>query len=170
VGGRYLNDLLPLPYTEEALRHVSGRIEQVQESLGRTMLIENISSYLQFTHSTIPEWEFLAQLTRHTGCGLLLDVNNLYVNSVNHGVDASAYLRGIPSGAVQEIHLAGFLDTGECLIDTHGSRVHAPVWALYQEAIEILGARPSLIEWDTDLPPLGVLLEEAHKADALADR
>ena len=166
VGGRYLNDLLPLPYTEEALYHVCHRIGQVQDFLGRRILIENVSSYLQFTHSAIPEWEFLAEVAILTGCGILLDVNNIYVSSVNHGFDPVRYLRAVPVGAVEEIHLAGFDSNGECLIDTHGKAVADPVWDLYHYALQRFGNRPTLIEWDTDIPPLATLLTEAAKANA----
>jgi len=164
AGGRHLNDLLPLPYTEEALAHVCDRIEETQRFLGRQILIENVSSYLQFRHSTIPEWEFLAEVSHRSACALLLDVNNIYVNSVNHGFDPRAYLASVPAAAVQEIHLAGFDATGACIIDTHGTRVADEVWALYREAIARLGPRPTLIEWDTDIPALEVLLAEASKA------
>jgi uncharacterized protein (UPF0276 family) len=164
AGGRYLNDLLPLPYTEEALAHVCGRIGEAQHILGRQLLIENVSSYLQFRHSTIPEWEFLAEVSRRCGSAILLDVNNIHVNAVNHGFDPLAYLAAIPAAAVQEIHLAGFDDTGACLIDTHGTPVAAEVWTLYREAIGRLGPRPTLVEWDTDIPALEVLLAEASKA------
>ena len=164
AGGRYLNDLLPLPYTEEALAHVCGRIGEAQHFLGRQLLIENVSSYLQFRHSTIPEWEFLAEVSRRCGSAILLDVNNIHVNAVNHGFDPLTYLAAVPAAAVQEIHLAGFDDTGACLIDTHGAPVAAEVWTLYREAIGRLGPRPTLVEWDTDIPPLEVLLAEASKA------
>jgi uncharacterized protein (UPF0276 family) len=170
AGRRHLNDLLPLPYTEEALAHVCGRIEQVQSHLGRQILIENVSSYLQFRHSTIPEWEFLAEVASRSGCAILLDVNNIHVSAVNHGFDALTYLAAIPATAVQEIHLAGFDATGPCLIDTHGTAVADEVWSLYGEAIARLGPRPTLIEWDTDIPPLGVLLGEAAKAAHILER
>ena len=164
AGGRHLNDLLPLPYTEEALAHTWHRIEEVQGILGRQILIENVSSYLQFRQSTIPEWEFLAEVSRRSGCALLLDVNNIYVNSVNHGFDPRAYLASVPAAAVHEIHLAGFDATGACLIDTHGAPVADAVWSLYREAIGCIGPRPTLIEWDTDIPPLEVLLSQASRA------
>ncbi len=172
VGGHYLNDLLPLPYTEEALTHVASRVLQAQEYLGRQILVENVSSYLQYKHSTIPEWEFIAELARRSGCALLLDVNNIYVNAVNHGFDAEDYLRAIPAASVQEIHLAGFerleeQDGALCLIDTHGNAVSAEVWRLYARAIAHCGAVPTLIEWDTDIPPLATLLAEADKANAV---
>jgi uncharacterized protein len=170
VGGRHLNDLLPLPYTEEALSHVSERVMRAQELLGRQLLIENVSSYLQFSDSTIPEWEFVAAVAARSGCGILLDVNNVYVNSVNHRFDALRYLDAIPSAAVGEIHLAGYDDSGPCLIDTHGAPVTEPVWNLYREAVRRFGRTPTLIEWDTDLPALAVLLDEARKTDAILDQ
>jgi len=169
VGGRHLNDLLPLPYTEEALAVVCRNVAAAQEYLGRQILVENVSSYLQFSDSCIPEWEFLAAVARHSGCGILLDVNNIYVSSVNHGFDALAYLDAIPAQVVQEIHLAGFDSNGACLIDTHGKPVHGPVWNLYGEALSRLGPVPTLIEWDTDLPALEVLLGEARKAQDILD-
>ena len=169
AAGRRLNDLLPLPYTEEALDHVCDRILRTQEFLGRQILIENISSYLRFSHSTINEWAFVAEAARRTGCGILLDVNNIYVSAVNHGFDPHAYLAAIPAYAVQEIHLAGYDDSGECLIDTHGTAVSEPVWALYGEAVRSIGPRPTLIEWDTDIPALDVLLGEARKAAGILE-
>ncbi len=164
VGGRYLNDLLPVPYTEAALAHVVRQIDQAQSFLQRPLLIENVSSYLEFHQSTIPEWEFVAEMSRRAGCQLLLDVNNIYVNSVNHQFDAMTYLNAIPVGAVAEIHLAGFQDTGEVLIDTHGAAVSDPVWSLYQHAIARFGQVPTLIEWDADIPALDVLMAEASRA------
>jgi uncharacterized protein (UPF0276 family) len=169
VPGRHLNDLLPLPYTEEALAHVVERIERTQEHLGRRILIENISSYLRFKHSTIPEWEFVTQVARRAGCGILLDVNNIYVSAVNQGFDARTYLDAIPGELVDEIHLAGYDESGACLIDTHGRNVSEPVWALYQATIDRIGTRPTLIEWDTDIPALPVLLDEARKAQRILD-
>jgi hypothetical protein len=173
VEGRYLNDLLPLPYTEEALHHFTQRVQQAQEFLRRELLIENPSSYLQFAHSTIPEWEFLSEVANRSGCGILLDVNNIYVSATNHGFDAAHYLRAIPAGKVREIHLAGFIvnrfSDGDMLIDTHSARVAGEVWKLYRQAIERLGAVPTLIEWDTDLPPLEVLLDEARQAEVILE-
>lgn len=173
VGGRYLNDLLPLPYTEEALDHMVARVVQVQDVLGRQILIENPSSYLQYVESAIPEGEFLVELADRAGCGVLLDVNNIYVSARNHGFDASGYLRAIPRPVVQEIHLAGFtvnrFDDGELLIDTHNRPVWPAVWALYREAVHYFGRIPTLIEWDTDLPELAVLVDEAHRADAILE-
>jgi uncharacterized protein (UPF0276 family) len=169
TGERHLNDLLPLPCTEEALEHVTQRIAHTQEHLGRQILIENVSSYLRFRHSTIPEWEFVAEAARRTGCGILLDVNNIYVNAVNHGFDAQTYLTAMPAQAVQEIHLAGYDDQGVCLIDTHGTPVSDAVWALYRDAIGRFGERATLIEWDTDIPALDLLISEARKAAAILE-
>jgi uncharacterized protein len=169
INGRHMNDLLPLPYTEEALAHVSTHIMQTQDFLGQRILIENVSSYLQFTDSTIPEWEFVAAVAQHTGCGILLDVNNIYVNSLNHGFNPLNYLHAIPPQSVGEIHLAGFdfnVDNG-IAIDTHGQPVSDEVWTLYRAAIEHCGAVPTLIEWDTNIPELKVLLGEAAKADVI---
>jgi len=164
AGGRHLNDLLPLPYTEEALAHVVRRIGEAQEFLGRRILVENVSSYLEFCDSAIPEWEFLAEVSRRAGCGILLDINNIYVSSVNHGFDPAAYLDAIPGEGIGEIHLAGFDSNGECLIDTHGKPVYAQVWPIYADALQRFGVKPTLIEWDTDIPALPMLLGEAEKA------
>jgi uncharacterized protein (UPF0276 family) len=169
VAGRALNDLLPLPYTEESLAHVCARVSEVQDFLGREIAVENVSSYLAFADATIPEWEFVAAVARRTGCRLLCDVNNIHVNAVNHGFDADRYLAALPPEAVAEIHLAGFDASGPCLIDTHGAPVAAPVWALYRRAIARFGPVPTLIEWDTDIPPLATLLAEAAKAKAILD-
>jgi uncharacterized protein (UPF0276 family) len=173
VGGRFMNDLVPLPYTEEALWHLVARVRAVQEELGRQILIENVSSYLRFTLSTLTEWDFLAALVRESGCGVLLDVNNLYVNAMNHGFDVCEYLEGIPRESVQEIHLAGHsvnrVGTCEIRIDTHGSRVCEAVWDVYRAALRRFGHVPTLIEWDTDIPALEVLVEEADKADRIAE-
>jgi uncharacterized protein (UPF0276 family) len=169
AGGRHLNDLLPLPYTEEALAHVCRRVAQVQDFLGRELAVENVSSYLAFADATIPEWEFVAAVARRTGCKLLVDVNNIYVNATNHGFDADTYLAAMPVEAIAEIHLAGFDDIGSCLIDTHGAPVAPDVWALYARAIARYGPRPTLIEWDVDIPPLDTLLAEAAKAQLMLD-
>ncbi len=169
AAGRHLNDLLPLPYTEEALAHLSQRVMQVQDALGRQILVENVSAYLRFTHSTIPEWEFVAEVVRRSGCGLLFDVNNIYVNAVNHGFDARDYIAAIPGDAVQEIHLAGFDASGPCLIDTHGTPVSEAVWELYRATIRRMGPKPTLIEWDTDIPPLATLLEQAARAQGILE-
>lgn len=166
-SGGHLNDLLPLPYTEESLAVLAGHVDEVQERLGRRILLENIVAYARFQGDTLDEPDFLAALVARTGCGLLLDVNNVYVNARNHGTDAVAYLARIPPEAVEEIHLAGFDRAGGLLVDTHGRRVAEPVWALYRQAVARIGPRPTLIEWDTDIPPLDVLLEEAARADAI---
>jgi uncharacterized protein (UPF0276 family) len=175
VGGRYLADLLPLPMTEEALDVVCRHVEQTQTALQRRILIENPSTYLQFSHSTIPEWEFMAAVAQRSGCGILCDVNNIYVSARNHGWDAQTYLDALPADAIGEIHLAGHalrtLDDGRVLcIDDHGARVAAEVWALYGQALRRFGAKPTLIEWDTDIPAFAVLLDEAAKATALMRR
>jgi hypothetical protein len=164
IAGGHLNDLLPLPYTEEALALVCAHVDEVQDYLGRQVLIENISSYLRYSHSTIEEWDFVAAVAAATGCGILFDVNNIYVAGCNHGFDPLCYLRAIPPAAVQEIHLAGFDRMGELLIDTHGKPVCDAVWMLYREALLRFGPVPTLIEWDTDIPALAVLLEEAATA------
>ncbi len=171
IDGRFANDLLPLPYTDEALLHVSTRIAQVQDFLGRQILIENVSSYLQYACSRMTEWEFLAGVAAESGCAILLDLNNIHVSARNHGYDAQRYLEAIEPGAVHEIHLAGHatakIDGRELLIDTHGTHVCPAVWDLYRAALERFGAIPTLIEWDTDIPSLETLLAEAARADAV---
>ena len=164
--GRHFNDLLPLPYTLEALGLMTEHVSWVQERLGRRILIENVSAYFQFGSNEMGEGEFLAELARASGCGILLDVNNLYVNQFNHRSDALAQMRALAPESVAEIHLAGHLKTEHYLIDHHGDRVADPVWQLYEAALERFGPMPTLIEWDTDLPPLDVLLGEAAKAQA----
>lgn len=170
-GGVYLNHFLPLPYTPETLRVIVEHIEQVQERLGRRILVENPSSYLRFRHSSMPEAEFLGELVRHTGCGLLCDVNNVYVSAWNVGLDAEAYLAALPAEAVGEIHVAGHAvndaDDVSLLIDDHGSPVSPAVWRLYRQALDRFGPVPTLVEWDTDIPALDRLLAEAHKADGI---
>ena len=173
-GGTYLADLLPLPMTEEALAVVCRHVDQVQSALGRRILVENPSTYMQFRHSMIPEWEFMAAVAVRTGCGILCDVNNIYVSAKNHDWDPLAYLAALPSEAIGEIHLAGhsvrqLADGGTLRIDDHSSRVIGEVWSLYEEALRRFGPMPTLIEWDNDIPPLDILLEEARHADALID-
>jgi uncharacterized protein (UPF0276 family) len=158
------NDLLPLPYTRETLDLLCTHIEQVQDWLGRRVLIENATAYVQFAASDIHEIDFIAEAARRTGCGVLLDVNNLYVNSINHGFDALAALARMPQGLVGEYHLAGHLRTDDGLIDDHGSLVVPAVWDLYRVALSQLGPSPTLIEWDTDVPALDVLVAEAQRA------
>lgn len=167
VGGRFLNELLPLPFTEESLNHVCSRIDEVQEVLQRPLLIENITRYLTWRDSAIPEGEFIATVARRTGCGILLDLNNVYVNAVNFHLDPFEFLSAIPVQAVREFHLAGFDRFGRWLIDTHGEAVPPEVWGLYQWAIHHFGPRPTLIEWDTNMPPLSVLIDHAKQADAI---
>lgn len=169
VGGRFANDLLPLPYTEEALALVCRHIDEAQAFLRREILVENVSAYLAYRHSTISEGEFLAQVAARTGCGILLDVNNVYVSAMNQGFDPASVLEA-PLSRVAEIHLAGFDRQDDCLIDTHGTRVADAVWALYRAALERFGPVPTLIEWDTDIPPLDVLLDEAAKADSCREQ
>ena len=171
-GGTHFPDLLPLPLTEEALDVVCRNVEMTQQFLGRQLLLENPSSYLRFRHSTITEWEFMAAVAARTGCGILCDVNNIYVSACNHGFDAIAYLRALPAQALGEFHLAGhrvrkFEDGRSIRIDDHGSRVAPEVWSLYAEAVALFGPRPTLIEWDTEVPPLSVLLEEAAHAERI---
>jgi uncharacterized protein (UPF0276 family) len=164
LGPRHFNDLLPLPYTREALDQIVSQVTQLQETLHRSVLIENVSSYLQFRASEMSEFVFLAELAKRSGCGILLDVNNVFVNAANHGFDPGQALHEIPKGAVGEIHLAGHSAAGELLIDDHGSRVVPQVWSLYEAACHRFGPVPALIEWDTSIPPLDVLLDEARMA------
>lgn len=171
-GGRHFADLLPLPFTEEALATVCRNVELTQEYLGRRILIENASSCLRYRHSTMPEWEFISAIAERTGCGILCDVNNIFVSGWNHGFDPRRYLRALPRERIGEIHLAGhrlqqFDDGRSIRIDDHGSCVSREVWALYDEALALFGRVPTLMEWDTDVPPLAVLLEEAAQAQAL---
>jgi uncharacterized protein (UPF0276 family) len=171
TGGAYLNHLLPLPYTSDTLALVSRHVDRVQRRLGRRLLVENPSSYLRFADSPIPEAEFLNTLARRTGCGLLCDVNNVYVSCQNLGGDAAAYLDAVDPAAVGEIHLAGHAindaDGQTVLIDDHGSRVAEAVWNLYGHALARFGPVPTLVEWDTDVPALAVLLEEAARAGVM---
>ena len=166
AGGVHFNDLLPLPYTDEAVEHLAAQVRDAQDFLGTRLLIENVSAYVAFEHSHLDEWDFLGAVVDRAGCGLLLDVNNVYVSSRNLGIDARAFIDGVPADAVGEIHLAGHATSDGVLIDDHGSRVCDEVWALYRHAIARLGPRPTLIEWDTNVPPLETLVAEA----ALADR
>lgn len=174
AGTHFLPDLLPLPMTQEALRVVCRNVDQMQAALGRTILLENPSSYVQFSHSTIPEWEFLAEVARRTGCGLLCDVNNIYVSASNHGWNAREYICKLPAERVGEIHLAGHstrqLASGAMLrVDDHGCAVCEQVWDLYAFAIQRFGAVPTLVEWDNDVPALDVLLSQARKADEIME-
>jgi uncharacterized protein len=168
-GGVYLNDLLPLPYTPETLDVVCEHIDEVQDFLGRSILVENPSTYLRFRQSVIPEVEFLGSVAERTGCGVLLDVNNVFVSARNHDFDPLAYMRALAHAPIGEIHLAGHfvnsVEGREIRIDDHGSPVAAEVWRLYEAAIDLFGPRPTLIEWDTRIPPLAVLMAEAATAD-----
>ena len=170
VHDRHLNDLLPLALDDAMLDQLCERVGRVQDTLGRTILLENVSTYVRFRSDSMSEAEFMAALARRSGCSLLLDVNNLYVNQCNHGEDALAALAAIAPGSVGEIHLAGHLVTPLAVIDHHGAAVAPEVWALYQAALERFGAVPTLIEWDTDVPELEVLLEEADKASGIASK
>ena len=164
AAGRHANDLLPLPYTREAVAVAADRIQQVQERLARRIAVENVTTYLRFGESEMPEWAFVGEVVRRAGCSLLLDVNNIYVNAVNHGFDALAYLDAIDPRSVAEIHLAGHERIGARLVDTHAARIAPPVWTLYREAVARFGPRPTLVEWDADIPALDVLLDEARIA------
>lgn len=174
VDGVFLNDLLPLPYTKEAVDVVSCNVLKTQDFLGRKILVENPSTYLEFNGQDMTEYEFLTEVVKKTGCGILLDVNNIYVSSQNHGLDAYEYLQNIPKNVVGEIHLAGHaqkdVEGKTILIDHHGDYVAGDVWDLYAQAIKLLGPIPTLIEWDTDIPELGELIKEAEKAQNIMDR
>jgi uncharacterized protein len=165
--GAYLHDLLPLPYTEEALAHVTSRVLEVEERIGRPLLLENPSTYVAFKDSTMTEWEFLSELSRRSGCGILLDVNNIYVSARNFGFDPLAYLEGIPVDQVGYFHLAGHSDRGKYLLDTHDDAVPAPVWELYRAALRRFGRVPSLVEWDDRIPPLEEVVAESRRAAAI---
>ena len=170
-GGEFLADLLPLPYTGESLTRIAAHIDQVQETLDRRMLLENPATYLTFDDSEIAETEFLRELARRTGCGLLLDINNVHVSAYNHGFAAAAYLEAFAMAAVEEIHLAGHFrhesKDGPVLIDTHGARIAEAVWTLYDDTIARTGPLPTLIEWDNDVPEWPVLRDEARRAQAI---
>ncbi len=168
VHGRHLHDLLPLPYTEEALDVVVRNIAQVQDALGRRLVLENVSSYVQFAESQLTEWDFLREVAERADCLLLVDVNNIHVSSVNHGFDARAYLLAMPAHRVQQIHLAGHTDHGDVLIDTHDQPVPDPVWALYAEACRLFGSVATMIERDDRIPPLPELLAELDVARRIA--
>jgi uncharacterized protein (UPF0276 family) len=169
VDAHNLHDLLPLPWTEEALAFVVSRVERVQDALGRRLVLENVSSYLAFTHSTMPEWEFLAEVARRADCGILLDVNNVWVSAFNHGFDPRRYVDAIPAERVVQIHLAGHSDHGTHLLDTHDAPVADGVWDLYRHAIARLGRVATLVEWDGDVPPLAEVEEQAVRARAVVE-
>ena len=169
IDGYYLNDLLPIPYTQEALTLFASNLSRIQDLLERPLLIENPSSYLQFQVSEMSEAEFLGALVHRAGAGVLLDINNIYVSCSNHGWDAQQYLKAIPAGKVKEMHLSGHVLQGKLRIDDHGSQVCPEVWDLYQKAINIFGPVPTLIEWDSNVPSLTTLLDEASKAQTILD-
>lgn len=168
IGGVHFNDLLPLPHTSETLALMAERVDRVQATLKRRILVENLSAYVEFRDNAMTETAFLAELARRTGCGVLLDVNNLYVNAINFGFDPVDRLVELDPSAVAQVHLAGHAVADGCLIDTHGSHVSDPVWSLYADVCRRFGPKPTLIEWDTDLPALDVLLSEAARANAIA--
>ena len=165
-GKHHFNDLLPIPFTSESLDHVSGRISRVQDYLGVSLLIENVSTYLQYSSSEMNEAEFLTELVDRTGCAILLDINNAYVNEYNHGFSARAFIDSIPMEHVREVHLAGFEDKTDYLIDAHNNRVSDAVWELFDYYLQYRHSAPVLIEWDNDIPELDVLIDEAAKAQA----
>ena len=169
VDHRNIFDLLPLPYTEEALSHVVERVIKVQDALGRQILLENPSTYVEFKHSTIAEADFIAAVAKRADCGILLDINNVYVSAFNHGFDPYEYLRTIPPGVVGQFHLAGFTDRGSYLFDTHSAPVSDAVWDLYRAAVGKFGEVSTLIEWDAEIPPLERLCEEASRAKSVAN-
>ncbi len=169
VAGRNTHDLLPMPLDEPALRHVTARVREVSDFLERPLVLENPSSYLEFVSSSMPEWEFLARLAEDADCGLLLDVNNVYVSSVNHGFDANVYVDAIPADRVVQYHLAGHLNKGSHLLDTHSDHARPEVWELYARAVKRTGLVATLYEWDEDIPAFDVVVAEAHKARAARD-
>ena len=164
VLGRNTHDLLPLPYDKATLRHVARRVRQVQDALERPLVLENPSSYLEYERSTMTEWEFLSELCDATGCGLLLDVNNVYVSSYNHGYDPRQYVDGIPADRVVQVHLAGHTNEGTHILDTHSGRAIPQVWKLYERLVARTGPVSTLYEWDADIPPLATVVREAAKA------
>jgi len=168
-GGENLHDLLPLPWTVEALDHLTARVHHAQERLGRRLLLENPSSYVAYAHSTMREWDLLGELARRTGAGLLLDVNNIFVTARNHGFRPEEFLEGLPAGAVAQYHLSGHDDSGPLRIDTHDREVCDEVWALFRHAVRRFGPRPTILEWDDRLPPLSTLLDEAWRARAILE-
>jgi uncharacterized protein len=169
VLGVHLHDLLPMPFTREAVAHVAARVRQTQDTLERPFALENVSSYLTFTSSVMPEWEFLSEVAEKADCGILLDCNNIYVSSKNHGFDPCAYVDGIDPGRVVQMHLAGHTDKGPYLLDTHAAHVNDETWSLYRRAVRRVGRVSTLVEWDEDIPSWEVLAEEAAMARRLRD-
>ena len=170
VGGRNLHDLIPLPYTEEAIRHVSARIRQVQETLERPMLIENVSSYMAFTDSTMTEWEFISAIAEQADCGILLDINNIFVSAFNHRFDANEYIDAVPAERVVQYHLAGHSDHGTYLLDTHDHPIRDEVWALYERAARRFGDVATIIEWDDNIPEFAVLASASERARTIFNK
>ncbi|HSQ65425.1 MAG TPA: DUF692 domain-containing protein [Polyangiaceae bacterium] len=170
ASGLDLHDLLPLPYTKEALAHVTERVKRVQDAIERPFALENVSSYLSYRESEMPEWEFLAELAERADCGLLFDVNNVFVSAYNHGFDPAEFIDAVPADRVVQIHLAGHQDRGAYLLDNHGDHVRREVWALYERAIRRVGAVSTLIEWDENIPAFEVLAREAALAAQHRDR
>jgi uncharacterized protein (UPF0276 family) len=168
VGGLNLHDLMPLPYTEEAVKHVVSRVNQVQDFLGRRILLENVSSYVTYKQSQLTEWEFLTHIAEQADCLILLDINNIYVSSFNHGFEPQDYLNGIPIERVQQFHLAGHQNCGNYIVDTHDHPIINPVWALYEKALKRFGPVSTMIERDDNIPPLKELLAELNHARAIA--
>ena len=166
-GGHNAHDLLPLPYTEEALNHVVQRISEVQDFLGVQMAFENVSSYIEYQHSTMPEWEFLSGVATRADCGILLDVNNIYVSGFNHHYDPMDYIKRVPAERIWQFHLAGHSNYGDYLLDTHDHPVIGPVWELYQKTVKQVGLKSTLIEWDDNIPEFSVLEAECLKAKKL---
>lgn len=169
VGGHTLHDLLPLPYTEEAVEHVAGRVRQVQEVLRRRILLENVSTYLRYRQSALPEWQFLTLVAERADCGILLDVNNVFVSAFNHGFSAVEYIDSLPVDRVHQVHLAGYSDQGAFLHDTHDHPVAEAVWNLYAHTVRRFGALSTLVEWDDRIPPLAVLRAEAERARRISE-
>jgi uncharacterized protein (UPF0276 family) len=165
--GHFSHDLLPLPYTEETIDHVANRIRQVQDRLSRRILIENVSSYLTYDHSTMPEWQFLSAVAQRADCGILLDVNNVFVSAINNGFSPIDYLDGVPADRIGQIHLAGHSTAGRLLIDTHDDAVAEPVWRIYRESVRRFGAVSTLVEWDDRIPDFGELVAQADLARAI---
>lgn len=170
VAGTRLHDLMPIPFTAEALDHVAARVNAVQDALRRELVLENVSSYFAWPDAPMAEWEFIAALVKRTGCGVLLDVNNVYVSAMNHGFDPLEYLAGVPGAAVRQVHLAGHTRQGLKLVDTHDAPVCAEVWSLYEHAIALLGPVPTMIERDGNIPPVGELLDELQVAREISRR
>ncbi len=169
VDQTHLHDLLPLPYTEEAINHVVDRIKHIQDYLGQRILIENVSSYLEYKHSAMPEWEFINAIAEQADCYIVLDVNNIYVSAHNHQFNSIDYIQAINPERVKQYHLAGFSDRGDYLFDTHSETIHPPVWDLYEKTLNIIGDVPTLIEWDDHIPPFVELEQQVAKARLLMD-